>query len=92
MRSFTQAAARLGTSRSALSHTVRRLKARLGLRLLPRTTPRVGPTDAGEKLAATLRPSFDEGVAKIVSLSELRDKPAGLVRITSSALATEMIL
>lgn len=90
--SFTKAAARLGTSQSALSHTVQRLEARLGLRLLNRTTRHVGPTDAGEQLAATLRPCFDEIDSRITSLSAMRDKPAGLVRISSSALAAEMIL
>lgn len=89
---FTKAAARLGTSQSALSHTVQRLETRLGLRLLHRTTRRVGPTEAGEQLAATLRPCFDEIEAKIASLSAMRDRPAGLVRITSSALAAELIL
>ncbi len=90
--SFTKAAARQGTSQSALSHTVQRLEARLGLRLLNRTTRHVGPTEAGEQLAATLRPCFDEIEAKIDALSSMRDKPAGLVRITSSALAADMIL
>ena len=90
--SFTKAAARLGTSQSALSHTVRRLENRLGLRLLHRTTRHVGPTEAGAQLAATLRPCFDEIEAKITALSAMRDKPAGLVRITSSALAAELIL
>jgi DNA-binding transcriptional LysR family regulator len=90
--SFTKAAARLGTSQSALSHTVQRLEIRLGLRLLNRTTRHVGPTEAGSQLAATLRPCFDEIEARLTSLSALRDKPAGLVRITSSALAADMIL
>lgn len=90
--SFTKAAARLGTSQSALSHTVQRLEARLGLRLLNRTTRHVGPNEAGEQLAATLRPCFDEIAAKIDTLSSMRDKPSGLVRITSSALAADMIL
>ena len=90
--SFTKAAARLGTSQSALSHTVQRLEVRLGVRLLNRTTRHVGPTEAGEQLAATLRPCFDEISARITSLSAMRDRPAGLVRISSSALAAEMIL
>lgn len=90
--SFTKAAALLATSQSALSHTVQRLETRLGLRLLHRTTRRVGPTEAGEQLAATLRPCFDEIEAKIASLSAMRDRPAGLVRITSSALAADLIL
>ncbi len=89
---FTLAAARTGTSQSALSHTVQRLEARLGLRLLNRTTRRVGPTEAGTALAATLRPCFDEIEAQIARLGALRDQPAGLVRITASALAAETIL
>lgn len=90
--SFTKAAARIGTSQSALSHTVRRLETRLGIRLLNRTTRHVAPTDAGEKLAATLRPSFDQIETQIAALGALREKPAGLVRITSSAHAAESIL
>lgn len=90
--SFTKAAARLGTSQSALSHTVQRLETRLGLRLLNRTTRRVGATEAGERLAATLRPCFDEIAGQIALLSAMRDKPGGLVRITSSALAAETVL
>lgn len=90
--SFTKAAARMGTSQSAVSHTVQRLETRLGLRLLNRTTRHVGPTAAGEQLAATLRPCFDEIAARIVSLSLMRDKPAGLVRISASALAAQTIL
>ena len=59
-RSFTRAAAKLGTSQSALSHTVRRLETRLGVRLLTRTTRSVAPTEAGERLLGTLRPALDE--------------------------------
>jgi len=59
-RSFTRAAAKLGTSQSALSHTVKRLEARLGIRLLTRTTRSVAPTEAGERLIDTLRPALDE--------------------------------
>ena len=91
-RSFTRAAARLGTSQSALSHTVRRLEARLGLRLLTRTTRSVAPTEAGERLLATLRPAFDEIDARLAALSELRDKPAGTIRITTGQHAAETIL
>jgi DNA-binding transcriptional LysR family regulator len=83
-RSFTRAAARLGTSQSALSHIVRRLEAGLGLRLLTRTTRSVAPTEAGERLIETLRPAFDEIDAKLAALSELREKPAGMIRITTS--------
>jgi len=91
-RSFTRAAARLGTSQSALSHTVRRLEARLGLRLLTRTTRSVAPTEAGERLLETLRPAFDEIDARLAALSELRDKPAGTMRITTGQHAAETIL
>jgi DNA-binding transcriptional LysR family regulator len=91
-RSFTRAAARLGTSQSALSHTVRRLEERLGLRLLTRTTRSVAPTEAGERLLETLRPALDEIDAKLTALGELREKPAGTVRITTSRHAAETIL
>ena len=91
-RSFTRAAARLGTSQSALSHTIRRLEAGLGLRLLTRTTRSVAPTEAGERLIETLRPAFHEIEAKLAGLSELRDKPAGTVRINTSEHAAETIL
>src|ERR1700678_2507426 len=91
-RSFTRAAARLGTSQSALSHTVRRLEAGLGLRLLTRTTRSVAPTEAGERLIETLRPAFDDIDARLAALSALREKPAGTVRITASRHAADTIL
>lgn len=91
-RSFTRAAAKLGTSQSALSHTIRRLETRLGIRLLTRTTRSVTPTDAGERLLRTLRPALDEIDDELASLSALRDKPAGTVRITTGAHAAESIL
>jgi DNA-binding transcriptional LysR family regulator len=91
-RSFTRAAARLGTSQSSLSQTVRRLEARLGLRLLARTTRSVAATEAGDQLIETLRPAFDEIDAKLTALSELREKPAGTIRITTSQHAAETIL
>src|SRR6478609_1419096 len=91
-RSFTRAAARLGTSQSALSHTVKRLEARLGLRLLTRTTRSVAPTEAGERLMETLRPAFDDIDARLSALTALREKPAGTVRITVSQHAAEVIL
>lgn len=69
-RSFTKAAAKLGISQSALSHTVRRLEAKLGLRLLTRTTRSVAPTEAGERLIETLRPAFDTIDDKLATLSE----------------------
>src|SRR5688572_155230 len=91
-RSFTRAAAKLGTSQSALSHTVRRLEARLGLQLLARTTRRVAPTEAGERLVETLRPALDEIGTKLDALSEFREKPAGVIRITTGQHAAETIL
>ncbi|WP_406858017.1 LysR family transcriptional regulator [Alsobacter sp. KACC 23698] len=91
-RSFTRAAAKLGTSQSALSHTLRRLEERLGIRLLTRTTRSVSPTDAGEQLIAGLRPALEEIDARIASLSALREKPAGSIRINTSWHAAETIL
>ena len=91
-RSFTRAAAKLGTSQSALSHTVRRLEERLGVRLLTRTTRSVAPTEAGERLLETLRPALDEIDARLAALDRLRDKPAGTIRINSSRRAAETIL
>jgi len=82
-RSFTRAAAKLGVSPSALSHTIRGLEERLGLRLLTRTTRRVEPTDAGERLLRTVGPRFDEIDAELAALSALREKPAGTIRITA---------
>lgn len=91
-RSFTRAAAKLGTSQSALSHTIRRLEARLGVRLLTRNTRNVVPTDAGELLLATLQPALESIGEKISSLANLRDKPAGTIRITTSEHAATVIL
>lgn len=91
-RSFTRAAAKLGVSQSALSHTIRHFETRLGVRLLTRTTRSVSPTDAGERLFATVAPRFDEIEAELVSLSELRDKPVGTIRITTSEYAADAIL
>jgi DNA-binding transcriptional LysR family regulator len=91
-RSFTRAAAKLGTSQSALSHTVRRLEERLGVRLLTRTTRSVAPTEAGERVMETLRPALDEIESRLDALSALRDKPAGTVRIAVSEHAAEAIL
>jgi DNA-binding transcriptional LysR family regulator len=91
-RSFTRAAAKLGVSQSALSHSMRKLEARLGLRLLTRTTRSVAPTDAGERLIATLRPALDEIDAGIASLTELRERPAGTIRITTSEHAARTLL
>jgi DNA-binding transcriptional LysR family regulator len=91
-RSFTRAAARLGTSQSALSHTVRRLEERLGVRLLTRTTRSVAPTEAGERLLETVRPAFNDIDARLAALGELRNRPAGTIRITSGENAAETIL
>lgn len=91
-RSFTKAAARLGTSQSALSHTVKRLEERMALRLLTRTTRNVSPTDAGEQLAEALRPALDDIEARLDSLNALRDRPAGNIRITASRDAAREIL
>jgi DNA-binding transcriptional LysR family regulator len=91
-RSFTRAAARLGSSQSAVSQTVRRLEASLGLSLLTRTTRSVAPTLAGERLLANLRPAFDEIDSQLAAVTELRDKPAGAIRITTSQHAAEAVL
>jgi DNA-binding transcriptional LysR family regulator len=91
-RSFTKAGKKLGVSQSALSHTVRGLEARLGLRLLTRTTRSVAPTDAGERLLATVGQRFEEIEAELEALSELRDKPAGTLRITATENAANTVL
>jgi DNA-binding transcriptional LysR family regulator len=82
-RSFTRAAAKLGISQSTLSLTIRALEERIGLRLLARTTRSVAPTNAGERLLQTIMPRFAEIEAELKILSELREKPAGTVRITA---------
>lgn len=81
-RSFTRAASRLGVSQSALSHKIRRLETRLGVRLLSRTTRSVSPTDAGERLLAGLIPAFEQIEDHLEFLGELRERPAGTIRIT----------
>jgi DNA-binding transcriptional LysR family regulator len=91
-RSFTRAAARLGTSQSAISQIVRRLEARMGLKLLTRNTRNVAPTEAGEQLIETLRPAFDDIDTRLSALNVLREKPSGTVRITTSKHAAELIL
>jgi DNA-binding transcriptional LysR family regulator len=91
-RSFTRAAAKLGVSQSALSHTLRGLEARLGLRLLTRTTRSVAPTEAGERLLQTVGHRFEEIEAELEALSELRDKPAGTIRITAGEHAANSVL
>lgn len=91
-RSFTKAAAKLGVSQSALSHTVRGLEEKLGLRLLTRTTRSVSPTEAGERLLHSVGPRLDEIDAEMAALSALRDKPAGNIRITAGEHAAHTVL
>lgn len=82
-RSFTRAAAKLGVSQSALSHTIRGLESRLGLRLLTRTTRSVSPTETGERLLRSIGPRLDEIDAELEAVSALRDKPIGTIRLTA---------
>jgi DNA-binding transcriptional LysR family regulator len=91
-RSFTKAAKKLGLSQSALSHTIRGLEERLRLRLLTRTTRSVSPTEAGERLLARVGSRFEEIEAELEALTELRDKPAGTIRITATENAADTIL
>ena len=91
-RSFTKAAAKLGVSQSALSHTIRELEARLGVRLLTRTTRSVSPTQAGERLLQRAGPRVEEIEAELAAVSELREKPAGTIRITATEYAADAIL
>jgi DNA-binding transcriptional LysR family regulator len=91
-RSFTKAAAKLGVSQSALSHTIRELETRLGVRLLTRTTRSVAPTTAGERLLQTLGPCFAEIDAQLAAITELGKRPAGTIRITATEYATDAIL
>jgi DNA-binding transcriptional LysR family regulator len=91
-RSFTRAAAQLGVSQSALSHTIRGLEERLGLRLLTRTTRSVSPTEAGERLLHTAGPRFEEIEAELEAIGELREKPSGTIRITATDYAADTVL
>lgn len=91
-RSFTKAAARLGTSQSTLSHTIKQLELRMGLRLLTRTTRSVSPTEAGEKLFRSLVPRIEELESDIDALTAMRDKPSGTIRITLSDHALESVV
>jgi DNA-binding transcriptional LysR family regulator len=91
-RSFTKAAAKLGVSQSALSQTVRQLEARLGVRLLTRTTRSVALTEAGERIMRTVEPRFEEIEAALAAVGELREKPAGTIRITAGEHAIDTIL
>jgi DNA-binding transcriptional LysR family regulator len=91
-RSFTRAAAQLGVSQPALSHTISTLETRLGLRLLTRTTRSVAPTEAGDRLLRTVGPHFDGIEAGLAAVTALREKPAGSLRLTSVEHATDSIL
>jgi DNA-binding transcriptional LysR family regulator len=91
-RSFTKAAAKLGISQSALSHRMRGLEARLGLRLLTRTTRSVSPTEAGERLLQSVAHHFDSIETELERLTDLRDKPAGTIRVSTGDHAAEAIL
>ncbi|OWQ88659.1 LysR family transcriptional regulator [Sphingopyxis witflariensis] len=91
-RSFTRAAAKLGVSPSALSHTIRKLEERLGVRLLTRTSRSVSTTEPGERLLERVGPRFDEVADELAALTELRDKPAGTLRITTGDQPAESIL
>jgi len=82
-RSFTRGAAQLGVSQSALSQTIKGLEARLGMRLLTRTTRSVAPTEAGARLLQTIAPRFEEIEHELAALSAMREKPAGTIRITA---------
>jgi DNA-binding transcriptional LysR family regulator len=91
-RSFTRAAAQLGTTQSALSHSMRALEERMGVRLLARTTRGASPTEAGERLLSRLTPHYEGIEAELAAISELRDKPSGTIRITTHDHAASTIL
>ncbi|TCA29599.1 LysR family transcriptional regulator [Rhizobium leguminosarum bv. viciae] len=91
-QSFTKAAGKLGVSQSALSHTIRGLEERLGLRLLTRTTRSVAPTEAGERLLVSIGPRLDEIESELAALSAFREKPAGTVRINAGEHAADTVL
>ena len=91
-RNFTKAAKRLGVSQSALSQTIRALEARLGLRLLNRTTRRVAPTEAGERLLRNIGPRIEEIQHELMMLGDLKEKPSGVIRLTATEFAAESIL
>lgn len=91
-RSFTKAAAKLGVSQSALSHTIRALETRLGLRLLTRTTRSVSPTEAGEHLLQSIGPRFEEIERELAALSHLRETPAGRIRISATDHSLDWLL
>ncbi|CAN5422795.1 LysR family transcriptional regulator [soil metagenome] len=91
-RSFTRAAAKLGVSQSALSHTIRALETRLGVRLLTRTTRSVSPTEAGERLLQTVGPRLEEIDAELGALSDYRERPAGTIRLTAVDYVVDAVL
>ncbi len=91
-QSFTRAAAQLGVSQSALSHLIRALEEKMGVRLLTRTTRSVSPTEAGERLMRNIAPCFQEIEAELMAVGELRDRPAGTIRITATENAAETVL
>jgi DNA-binding transcriptional LysR family regulator len=91
-RSFTRAGAKLGVSPSALSQTIKGLEGRLGVRLLTRTTRSVAPTEAGDRLLQTIAPRFEEIEQALVALAELRERPAGTIRITAGEHAARSVL
>ncbi|MBY5915446.1 LysR family transcriptional regulator [Rhizobium leguminosarum] len=91
-QSFTKAAGKLGVSQSALSHTIRGLEERLGLRLLTRTTRSVAPTEAGERLLGSIGPRLDEIESELAALSAFREKPAGTIRINAGEHAADAVL
>src|SRR5215831_11444834 len=91
-RSFTKAAAKLAISQSSLSHIIRELEARLGVRLLTRTTRSVAPTQAGERLLLSIGPRLEEIDAELSAVRDLREKPAGTIRITATENAADTVL
>ena len=91
-KSFTRAAARLGVTQSALSHSMRALEERMGVRLLARTTRGAAPTEAGERLLSRLAPHYEGIESELAAISELREKPSGTIRITTHDHAATTIL
>jgi DNA-binding transcriptional LysR family regulator len=91
-RSFTRAAAELGMSQSALSHAIKALEERLGVRLLSRTTRSVSTTEAGDALLRRLRPALDDISSGVDALGSLRGKPSGTVRLTATKHAVSSVV
>ncbi|MCV9945693.1 LysR family transcriptional regulator [Rhizobium sp. BT-175] len=90
-RSFTRAASKLGVTRSALSHTISALEARLGVRLLSRTTRDVAPTAAGARLVESIQPHFEGIAAEVSAISALRDRPSGHIRLVCPDDAVDLV-